>query len=318
MSERLFVGFDTSNYTTSAAVCNEAGEVLLNRRMLLPVKSGARGLRQSDALFYHVRQLPQLLADVRRTVRGGTVCAVGCSATPRRLEDSYMPCFLSGVEAAEAFAAALDVPVFRFSHQEGHIMAALYSAGAMHLLQEARFAAFHVSGGTTDVLTVHPAEPGFAVEQVGGSRDLHAGQAIDRAGVLMGMAFPCGKELEQVAAQYDGAVPAPRICVRNGWCHFSGLENQAQKLWATSADRALVSAYVLRFCAETLVQMTAALDAREPGLPVVDAGGVMSNRYLQAVLAQRPNTYFAEPAFSADNAAGVALLCRRSAMGGTK
>lgn len=317
MSGPLFVGFDTSNYTTSAAVCDGDGEVLLNARTLLPVREGERGLRQSDAVFFHVRNLPELLGRVRETVRGRTVRAVGCSVSPRRAEGSYMPCFLSGISAAEAFAAAIDAPVLRFAHQEGHIMAALHSAGAETLLDAERFAAFHVSGGTTEVLTVAPRKEGFAVEIVGGSRDLHAGQAIDRAGVMMGMGFPCGKELEATAAAYVGKVPAPRVCVeKDGFCHFSGLENQARKLWEQTGDRACVSAYVLRFCAETLKKMTAALDARFPDIPIVYAGGVMSNRYLQSVLSRRANTYFAAPDYSADNAAGVALLTRRSIIGG--
>ena len=196
-------------------------------------------------------------------------------------------------------------------------MAALHSAGAENLLAAERFAAFHVSGGTTEVLLVHPRADGFDAEIVGGSRDLHAGQAIDRAGVMMGMGFPCGKELEAVAATYEGSVPTPRVCVKaDGFCHFSGLENQARKLWEETGDRALVSAYVLRFCAKTLEGLTAALDARFPKIPIVYAGGVMSNRYLQSVLARRAGTCFAAPEFSADNAAGVALLTRRSAMGG--
>ena len=315
MSETLFVGFDTSNYTTSAAVCDAAGRVLVNSRILLPVREGERGLRQSDAVFHHTRNLPQVIADVREAVRGGTVRAVGCSVSPRRAEGSYMPCFLAGMAAAEAFAAAIDAPVQQFAHQEGHIMAALHSANAGHLLGEERFAAFHVSGGTTEVLLVRPRPDGFDAEIVGGSRDLHAGQAIDRAGVMMGMGFPCGKELEATAATYAGKIPAPRVCVRDGWCHFSGLENQAEKLWRETGDRALVSAYVLRFCAKTLEQLTAQLDERYPGIPVVYAGGVMSNRYLQAVLAKRAETFFAAPEFSADNAAGVALLTRRSMMG---
>ena len=318
MSEPLFVGFDTSNYTTSAAVCDADGEVLLNARTLLPVREGERGLRQSDAVFFHVRNLPDLLGQVRETVRGRVVRAVGCSVGPRRAEGSYMPCFLSGIMAAEAFAAAIDVPVLRFAHQEGHIMAALHSAGAESLLTAERFAAFHVSGGTTEVLLVRPRADGFDTEIAGGSRDLHAGQAIDRAGVMMGMGFPCGKELEAVAAMYEGRVPTPRVCVKaDGWCHFSGLENQARKLWEETGDRACVSAYVQRFCAKTLEGLTAALDLKYPGIPIVYAGGVMSNRYLQSVLAKRAETYFAAPEFSADNAAGVALLTRRSEIGGT-
>lgn len=195
-------------------------------------------------------------------------------------------------------------------------MAALYSAGAQGLADRGRFAAFHVSGGTTEVLTVTPRPDGFDTEVVGGSADLHAGQAIDRAGVLMGMQFPCGRELEAEAAKNTKPVPEPHICVRDGFCHFSGLENMGEKLWHETGDRALVSAFVLRFCAKTLAALTAELDRREPGLPVVYAGGVMSNRFLQTVLAKRPDTYFAAPEFSADNAAGVALLCRLSVNGG--
>lgn len=190
-------------------------------------------------------------------------------------------------------------------------MAALYSAGAEHLLDDGRFLAFHVSGGTTEVLSVTPQAGRLDVRIIGGSLDLHAGQAIDRAGVMMGMHFPCGKELEAVAETFRGAVPSPRVSVKNGWCHLSGLENQAKKLWLETGDRSLVSAYVLRFCAKTLEKMTEQLDTAEDKLPIVYAGGVMSNRYLQSVLAQRTDTYFAAPEFSADNAAGVALLTRR-------
>ena len=57
--------------------------------------------------------------------------------------------------------------------------------------------------------------------------------------------------------------------------------------------------------------MTEQLDEAYPSIPIVYAGGVMSNRALQELLGKRENTYFAEPAFSADNAAGVALLCRQ-------
>ncbi len=312
MSEYCFVGFDTSNYTTSVAVCTEAGEVVANLKRPLPVKDGECGLRQSDAVFSHVRNLPTLTEELREALRGFTVRAVGCSSRPREVEGSYMPCFLSGVAAAESFAAALDVPVYRFSHQDGHIMAALYSSGESERLLQSPFAAFHVSGGTTEVLHVVPSEKGFSVTLVGETADLNAGQAIDRAGVMMGLSFPCGKELEALAKTYTGKLPKPRISVRDGKCNLSGLQNIAKKLWDESGDRACVSAYVLAFIGATLCEMTAQLDEKIPSLPIVYAGGVMSNRYLQGVLGKRQNTYFAEPQFSADNAAGVALLCRRS------
>lgn len=316
MRPECFVGIDTSNYTTSGAVCTADGEVIANIKVPLPVREGECGLRQSDAVFSHVRNLPEVAEKLREAVRPYKVLAVGCSVRPREAEGSYMPCFLAGKAAAESFAAPLDVPVLECSHQDGHIMAALYSSGAAEQLLQQPFAAFHVSGGTTEVLHVTPRENGFTVDPVGKTADLNAGQAIDRVGVMMGLSFPCGKEMEVLAATYAGKLPKPRICVRNGDCNLSGLQNLAEKLWKDTEDKAAVSAFVFSFVAETLKAMTAALDEKYPSIPVVYAGGVMSNRYLQSVLSKRPNTYFAEPQFSADNAAGVALLCRRRSLRG--
>lgn len=308
----VFVGIDTSNYTTSAAICTADGQVTANVKEPLPVKSGECGLRQSDAVFAHVKNLPTVMERLRAALSGCRVLAVGVSRTPRDEEGSYMPCFLSGVAAAETFAAAIGVPVLPFSHQNGHIMAAAYSSGAVDSLLQAPFAAFHVSGGTTEVLHVTPNRVGFDVSLVGETADLNAGQAIDRVGVMMGLAFPCGKEIEALAATNTRALPRPRVSVKDGVCNLSGLQNLAEKLWRETGDRAYVSAFVLAFIGETLKKMTEQLDGRYPSIPVVYAGGVMSNRYLQGVLSTRANTYFAEPQFSADNAAGIALLCRQA------
>ncbi len=307
-----FVGIDTSNYTTSAAVCTAEGEILANLKMPLPVREGECGLRQSDAVFAHTKNLPSVMQKLPEVLRGNRVLAVGYSARPRPAADSYMPCFLAGIAAAQSFAAgAGGAPLFEFSHQEGHLMAAVYSSGAPENLLREPFAAFHVSGGTTDVLLAEPAGSGFSVTRIAGTEDLNAGQAIDRAGVMMGLKFPCGAAMERLADTYQGKIPSPRVCVRNGSCHLSGLQNQAEKLWHETGNSAFVSAYVFAFLGKTLSAMTAALDASQGELPIVYAGGVMSNRGLQRFLGKRKNTWFAEPAFSADNAAGIALLCRR-------
>lgn len=310
MADRYFVGFDTSNYTTSVAVCTEGGEVIANIKRPLPVAEGACGLRQSDAVFAHVKNLPSACEELREVIGGCEVLAVGVSATPRQAEGSYMPCFLSGVAAANAFSAACGAPVLRFSHQDGHIRAAVYSSGAGDQLLASPFAAFHVSGGTTEILHVTPKENGFFVDLVGETADLNVGQLIDRVGVMMGLSFPCGKVMERLCAEWSGELPQVKTCVKNCVCNLSGLQNLAERLWKESADPRLVSAYVFACVAKTLQKMTAQLDEKIPGLPIVYAGGVMSNRYLQSILAKRANTYFAEPAFSADNAAGIALLCR--------
>lgn len=311
MTNECFVGIDTSNYTTSVAVCTMDGEVIANIKAPLPVKEGECGLRQSDAVFAHIKNLPTVMNRLRGELNGKRVLAVGYSAYPRDAEGSYMPCFLAGRAAAESFSAAQDLPLYAFSHQNGHIMAALYSSGAKDVLLNNPFAAFHVSGGTTEVLYATPQREGFSVELIGETADLNAGQAIDRVGVMMGLGFPCGKEMEMLASTNTQKVPRPRISVKNGCCNLSGLQNLAEKLWRETGDKALVSAYVFSFVAKTLEAMTAAIDERYSNLPIVYAGGVMSNQSIQGALAIRPNTYFAQPQFSADNAAGTALLCRQ-------
>lgn len=323
-----FVGFDTSNYTTSAAVCtrDESGRltVVANLKAPLPVAEGARGLRQSDAVFAHIKNLPAVTEQLREVLKEGNYrpVAVGYSATPRDAEGSYMPCFLTGEVAAKAFAAGTDIPVYPFSHQSGHITAALYSSGA--LFEEGftskPFMAFHVSGGTTEAVVAHPRPGGFDVELIGGGADLHAGQVIDRVGVLMGLDFPCGRAMEELAAAYLQAQGMDRVkglsvCVKDGVCHLSGVENQAQKLWKDTADCGAVSAFVLSFIGKTLRRMTDQLQEKvfDPygHLPVVYAGGVMSNQLIRPMLSEKTKwkTYFSEPVYSADNAAGVSILC---------
>ena len=317
MSRRpVYLGIDTSNYTTSAAVCDTEGCVLANLKVPLPVREGECGLRQSDAVFAHTKNMPILMAKCREALGDTyTPVAVGVSATPRDAEGSYMPCFLAGQAAASAVCAASDLPMYTFSHQNGHIRAALYSSGRQDELMGKPFCAFHVSGGTTEVLYVTPdGARTFRVEQVGGTADINAGQAIDRVGVMMGLCFPCGPALEELAKQNTKKVPKPRICVRDGVCNLSGLENLAGKLYRESGDAALTAAYVLAFIGDTLTRMTEHLLEKYPGTPVLYAGGVMSNRYLQARLRDVCDASFAEPAFSADNAAGIALLCRESHM----
>jgi len=308
-NSRCFLGIDTSNYTTSVAICSETGEILENFKILLGVADGERGLRQSDAVFSHVKNFPVLAEQVRVALEGKTVLAIGYSATPRPLENSYMPCFLTGKAVAEMLAAVMDVPLFPFSHQEGHIMAAVYSSGNYDLLQGA-FAAFHVSGGTTEILSVTPHAAGFACQLIGGTSDLNAGQAIDRVGVAMGLHFPCGKELEVLANNNSKKVPRPRISVHGTSCNLSGLENLAIKLYHETDDKALTAAYTLDFVAETLCSLSENLRGKHGDLPILYAGGVMSNRRIQSRLSALKDTYFSEPQYSADNGAGIALLCR--------
>lgn len=314
-NKKCFVGFDTSNYTTSIAVADENGNIIANLKAPLPVKSGERGLRQSDAVFAHVKNLPSLTDELSALLDDYEPVAVGVSVTPRRAEGSYMPCFLCGISAAHSFASGRSISIIETSHQHGHIMAAAYSSGHAEMLMKQRFLAFHVSGGTTEALLVTPNESGtdFDIELVGETMDINAGQAIDRVGVMMGLSFPCGRELETLAREYQGKPHRPKITVREGRCSLSGVENIATKLYSESADKREVAAFVFDFICRTLCEMTSQILDKYGRLPVLFAGGVMSNKLMRSEISSRFEAYFAEPEFSADNAAGVALLARLKA-----
>lgn len=317
MRNRLYLGIDTSNYTTSAAVCDGEGSILLNAKVPLPVKEGERGLRQSDAVFHHVKNLPDASREVGRVLdanRDKVLVSVGCSASPRDNDGSYMPCFLSGLAAAELTANVYGVPLVKVSHQAGHIMAALTSAcvnaGAdRDAIMNERFIAFHVSGGTTDVLLCEPDEHRiFRITQIGGTKDINGGQAIDRTGVRMGLQFPCGAEMDKAALTFEGKLAKPGISVKDTWCNLSGLENKAAQRFEESGSIPETSAYTLDFIAKTLEKITQNALAQYGTMPVIYAGGVMSSRYIRRTLEKYG--MFADACYSSDNAAGVALLAR--------
>ena len=307
---KCFLGIDTSNYTTSLAAVDENG-VLFNLKAPLPVKEGECGLRQSDALFAHTKNLPTLFERARPLLADKQVLAVGVSEKPRNAEGSYMPCFLAGVSAASGIASVGQLPLYTFSHQCGHLRAALLSAGKDDLVSMP-FGAFHISGGTTEMLLVTPDEKGFSTEIVGGTKDLNAGQLVDRTGVALGLAFPAGPALEKLASQYEGKIPMRPVKTEDGFVHLSGVENQARKLLETEGSPALTAAFVLDHLARVIVAMSRDF-RKKHALPLLYAGGVMSNAYIRAYIEKNVSeSFFAEPALSADNAVGIAALCREA------
>lgn len=309
---RYYIGVDTSNYTTSCALYDAAERrVVSNIKRLLDVPEGGRGLRQSDAMFMHTKRLPEIIASALDALVPDELCAVGVSSRPRDVEGSYMPCFLAGVSAASAMADVIKKPLYHFSHQAGHIAAAIYSSGSPDLYSR-DFIAFHVSGGTTELLLVHPEPDGeqpFVIEKLGGTLDISAGQAVDRVGVKLGLGFPCGPRLEELAnANTERFTPA-RLSVHGCECNLSGAENLAGRMIESGASAECVAAYLLDFIGRTLVALTEnALIGRE-GLPVLFAGGVMSNSIIKRMIISRGyDARFAEPSLSSDNAVGAALL----------
>ena len=301
------LGIDTSNYTTSLALVKN-GQVTANLKKSVYVGENERGVRQSDALFCHVKNLPALFEELGALP---ALDAVGWSSRPRDVEGSYMPCFLAGELAGRALAAHRGIGGFPFSHQAGHLRAALYSAGAEELTR-APFLAFHVSGGTTEMLLVREGR----IEKIGGTVDLTAGQAIDRVGVYLGMRFPCGPEMEKAAA--GCTPPKARISVKGTECNLSGVENLARKMADGGAPKGETAAFVIEFIRATLEKLTENAFLAYGEMPVVYAGGVMSCSIVRRSLQRKFHAYFAEPAFSSDNAAGTALLCHDAFTRGEK
>ena len=305
----LTLGIDTSNYATSLAVFSkDTGEVVCDIKKFLPVKEGQTGLRQSDALFHHIAALPEMLRELSTKADLMQISCVGVSTRPRPVDGSYMPCFLAGVNAATAFAAARGIPVVSTSHQQGHIAAALYAAGNKALM-DGPVLVFHVSGGTTDLLYCPSLDH---IECVGTSGDLYAGQAVDRLGVKLGYPFPAGQYVSQLAESCTEKI-RPKVSVKGTRCSLSGLENQCNKLLDQGKSREYVCRYCLLAIGETLFKMASAALEEYPGTPVVFAGGVMSSSVIAQYVKERlPQAYFVPGRFSSDNAIGVSIMAARS------
>ncbi len=308
----IYFGIDTSNYTTSAAAVTVAGEVFCAKR-LLSVPRGARGMRQSDALFCHTRDLSEIIDEVLTQVREKygefTLLGVAASHKPRPVEGSYMPCFLAGVSAAKAAAALAGVPLSLFSHQEGHIQAARHGAALEgRSFSDKTFYAFHLSGGTTEFLKIRETPSGYEAQVLAEALDLTCGQLIDRCGVKLGLGFPAGKELEKLAEK-SGKHYKIRIPKKDGGINLSGFENKFDAMLEQGEAPEDLARFVFDV---TEAAVRALLEFREDDGAVLFSGGVTSSHLLKEALADGKH-FFAPPAFTADNAIGTALLCRKGA-----
>ena len=299
----MIIGVDTSCYTTSLAVFDPAGRLLCEKRRLLPVEKGLSGLRQSEALFCHVKQLPELMEELAAEIGPIAPQAVCVSSRPRPVAGSYMPVFLAGLGLARSLAAAYGAPLYQTSHQEGHIAAALWSAG---LAWQEPFLALHLSGGTGEILRVEPQPAGYEIETVGDT-DLPPGQFVDRVGVALGLPFPAGPELEKLAEQATDTDFRLSGSVRGTHISFSGPESAAERAIASGVEPASVAAAVLDNIAKSLAKAIAAAREQTGCQKVLLAGGVAANRRIRKKLAAA-NVCFAAPKYAGDNACGVALL----------
>lgn len=300
------VGIDTSNYTTSIAFFDGvSGE---NCSRLLPVKQGELGLRQSDAVFAHIKSLPELSGRLFSNIPAAEITAVGVSTRPRAVEGSYMPCFMVGYSHAKLLSDTLQVPLIEVSHQQGHVAASLWSAGHMELMSSPHLA-WHLSGGTTELLLVQPDGKNVRCQKIGGTSDISAGQLIDRTGQILELPFPSGKHLDELSREAADTAFFQVKCTDMVFS-LSGVQNKVQQYHAKYGVPAETAAYALRCVAHAVLQATQQARRRYPGLPVVFSGGVASNSMLRSVMTPL-EPIFAQPQYSTDNAMGVAVLAHR-------
>ena len=297
------IGFDTSNYTTSIACFDGVDGV--NCSKLLPVKMGELGLRQSDAVFHHTKSLPELSGRLFSNVETGGITAIGVSTRPRAVDGSYMPCFMVGYSHAKLLAEAYHVPLFECSHQQGHVAASLWSAGRLDLMDVPHLA-WHLSGGTTELLLVEPEGKNVKCTRIGGTTDISAGQLIDRTGQLLGQPFPAGKHIDALSREAKNKDLFKVKCPEMEFS-LSGVQNKVNAYFESSQNAVETAGYALRCVCHAVY--TATKNAMEvyPGLPVVFSGGVASNAMLREKIAPL-SPVFAKPEFSTDNAMGVAFL----------
>jgi N6-L-threonylcarbamoyladenine synthase len=317
MKPPCVLGIDTSNYTTSVALVNQKGDILEDRRKGLPVPIGGKGIRQSDAVFHHVNHLPQLMEDLALRWKEIRLSAVSVSTRPRALPESYMPCFRAGEGFAKVIASTLSVPLYEFSHQEGHIAAVWENSS----FKEACFLTIHISGGTTELLKV---DGGLSL--LGATKDLSYGQILDRVGVRMGLKFPCGGELDEMAQEEkEGFGLLSPVFMKDGHLNLSGLETQALRILEeicknqNSADQRKAKSQLIH---QLFFQISESLEkwirywVKETGIPrVLLAGGVSSSGYLRSRLQRNfmdtgIQVEFGNHHLSSDNAVGIAYLGR--------
>ena len=334
MTEEVYLGIDTSCYTTSLFFMDRQGQKTAEARRILKVKPGGCGLQQSEMLYQHIRNLPELMEEASHG-RSFTVKGIGVSAKPRSRKDSYMPAFLAGLGFARSLAALYHIPLWQISHQENHLEAAVWSAQGP---DADRFLFLHASGGTTDLLLVEKE----VLTQIGCSLDLHAGQFVDRVGVALGLSFPAGPALEQLALQHT-EIPEIPVSVHKTDVSFSGpctwvLRQIEQCLTAKEqcvtanketvstglhcedaaqrSFKANIAAGVQWGLAETFVRMLRNGAAEHHVIDVILAGGVCANRWIRThieeKLAKRQiKVWMPDNRYSGDNAAGCAAYARR-------
>jgi N6-L-threonylcarbamoyladenine synthase len=308
------IGIDTSCYTTSVAIINcDTLEIVDNYQVLLKVKKGNKGLRQSEAFYQHVQHLGAYFEKCSNEYfKNAAYIAV--STKPRNQVGSYMPVFTAGLNFAKTLSNLFDVPLIETDHQSGHLAAALYGTK----LVPHKFLGLHLSGGTTEILSCQYKvnDDGLAYFEsqiVGGTQDISVGQLVDRIGVSLGLQFPCGKEMETIQGETisskNDKSSFPKIQKR-AFFNLSGAENKVSHLIHENIASDQLIAGLFDYIGRQIVAGIEAVALEDDYDFLVLSGGVSANDKLTKHLADSfaGTLIRGQKRFCTDNALGVAYI----------
>jgi len=312
--KQFYMGIDTSAYTTSFAVVDEQEILVYDKRVALPVKKGQLGLRQSEAVFSHLKNVSALVEGFLPPENTGRLVAVAASTRPRPVEGSYMPVFKVSEALGLFVSQAAGLIFFPSSHQEGHIISGLWSES----LKGGKYLAVHFSGGTTELLDIEEYNPGkLHIKKIGGTSDLNAGQFIDRTGRMLGLKFPAGPSMEILASGAGSNLPRLPLSVTGGKISFSGPASHAERLFREGEAGPELARAVEICIAESLIKAINNLECKHSTYKgMLAVGGVMANSFIRNYLnrsLEKWHIYYAERQFTTDCAVGLAVqACRLS------
>lgn len=278
----LILAIETSCDETSVAVIQD-GHLVLSNIIASQIKSHMRfgGVVPEIASRHHVEQITQCIEEAmtEAEVTYSDLSAIAVTYGP-----GLVGALLIGVNAAKALAYAHDLPLIAVNHMAGHIY-------ANRLVQPLIFPllALVVSGGHTEL--VYMKEDGdFKI--IGETRDDAAGEAYDKVGRILGLPYPGGKRIDEMAHEGKDTYHFPRAMLKddNYDFSFSGLKSSFINL-VHNADQkgeqlhpenlaASFQASVIEVLVSKTLRAAKELDVKQ----LVMAGGVAANKGLRNAL----------------------------------
>lgn len=283
MTNRYLLAIESSCDETSVAVLKNDTELLSNI-IASQVESHKRfgGVVPEVASRHHVEVVTLCIEEAlaEAGITAADVTAVAVTYGP-----GLVGALLVGLTAAKAFAWAHNLPLIPVNHMAGHLMAANQSAELTYPLM-----ALLVSGGHTELVYV-PEKGDYRI--IGETRDDAVGEAYDKVGRVMGLTYPAGREIDELAHRGQDVYHFPRAMIKEDHLEFSfsGLKSAFINLHHNAAQKgeeliledlcASFQAAVL----DILIAKTKKALAAYPVQQLIVAGGVAANQGLRERLA---------------------------------